>query len=737
MGEQTKEAVGKLKNVDDLILRLNNVGKAILEQTDEKIAKKYRFNVQQETEPEQGGGKTSYLEKWGLNVNVYEDIDIKDASKKSKFYIRISNIDKCYVDIDLFEYRDIVLNYDYFESEYIFKRLEKILGIGTEEFSAVCNEISDYLSEVCYDKERQVKAYSELGWDTYDGKRIFKYDKIYSDLGQPEIVSECNSEVAEFLSDKDYSLEKLEGWLEYTGALINYSDTDALIISTACTGIIRQLLPYTKETNINMNIVGQRASGKSTICHFALSLFGDPSVLEGSFTDTDNAMEMLRSKRPILPYILDERMLKFEGSSDNARRQGILLGIFREYEGKAKEKLAGQGKELSGKRTYGPIMSTSVEPMLDMLLKGRDRDIGQYRRFIELEVEASELFDGALMAEETEEVAYTCYGYGIEVLIRYIFSCFHNNVKIGIKGEESKYKIIDEYNENYIADLYNQISECVGIILDQVEWKQELKGMLRSSAKRFALIITAFEVLSEAVNERMMLKVIKLVHKTQEGQQGWLRENLDDVNWNEVCTKHPNLKNVKYMEKSYLGASLLNIISSKPKDVYSKSENVLGVLIDNLVEKMRRLEPDIDVFSNIEKFIKIHPDLFYTEERQWDGKGEYIGKLKETADQSIIQIRVKKGFEWILVYGAKLEDVQLKEYINKSVGMQLNSWKPEIEKLFGNVYTDSFERAIRRHKEIEYISSGKFGANNVTLAQISINHRMISTENMRDSDKEK
>lgn len=94
---------------------------------------------------------------------------------------------------------------------------------------------------------------------------------------------------------------------------MDYSATNALIISAGASGVFRQMLPFTKETNINMNIVGERASGKSTISHFVISLFGNPEALEGSFTDTENAMEMIRAERTVIPYVLDERMLRLEG----------------------------------------------------------------------------------------------------------------------------------------------------------------------------------------------------------------------------------------------------------------------------------------------------------------------------------------------------------------------------------------------------------------------------------------
>ena len=367
MGEQSTKEKGL--NIGDIIAGLSEISRRI-EGENEKTRPQFTFNenVKKDIKPDSGEENRGDSDQADdLPVKVYEDIDIKDVSKGSKFTIRISNRDGFYVDIDMFAYRDIVLDNEKSEEDFITSKIERIIGINSN-IDKTSKAVCDRLSILCYQKDLQIKRYRELGWDFYDGVQIFKYDRIYSvsdDLY--EIEGECENEVAAGLVNSEDTAEDYEDWLLYFSRLMRYSDMDALIIATACTGVIRQLLPYTKENNINMNIVGKRASGKSIISHFALSMFGDPGLLEGSFTDTDNAMEMIRAERPVLPYILDERMLKVEGKTENSKRHALLMDIFREYEGKVKERLTGQGSGLSGKRTYGPVISSSVEPMLDKL----------------------------------------------------------------------------------------------------------------------------------------------------------------------------------------------------------------------------------------------------------------------------------------------------------------------------------------------------------------------------------
>lgn len=647
-----------------------------------------------------------------LSVKVYEDIDIKDVSKGSRFTIRILNRDGFYVDIDMFAYRDIVLDNEKSEEEFIISKVERIIGINSD-IDKASKIICDILSKLCYQKELQIKRYRELGWDFYNGVRIFKYDKIYCVADEIDMFNgECANEVAAGLRNVEDTAVDYEDWLVDFSRLIHYSDTDALIIATACTGVIRQLLPYTKENNINMNIVGKRASGKSIISHFALSMFGDPGMLEGSFTDTDNAMEIARSERRVLPYILDERMLKIEGKSENSKRHALLMDIFREYEGKVKERLAGQGSELSGKRTYGPIISSSVEPMLDKLLE-ESRDLGQYRRFIELRVEPEDLFYDSRMAESTEEVAYTHYGHGILMLINYL-------TRELVKDKE------------FVTDMYTEINSIISAILHVVEKKKNLEGMLRSCSKRFALIITTLEILLKAaVEENISGMEIK-------ADYGWIGNNLNKEDFKKIGERLGKGWSSK-KKNSYLGMSV-NSYLNNGKPFHTKSENVLGILVDNAVEKMQRLgaDSDIDIYANIIDFIRGHKNLFFTENKKWDGKGGYVGRLKEEGEQYFVEIKVNKLIEWVLVHGGKLGDDELRACMERLEHATKGEVKDILKETFGNVILDDFEGLVSRKyngRIAWHEGTNKRGANNVTLAEIVIEKDIVDSKGMKDSDK--
>lgn len=160
MGEQpTKE---KGLNIGDIIAGLSEISRRIDGDTDEKrpelvfndnVEKGIKTDLVEENgeEAKLEAGRTDYL-----SVKVYEDIDIKDVSKGSKFTIRISNRDGFYVDIDMFAYRDIVLDNEKSEEEFIVSKIERIIGINSN-IDKAGKTVCDRLSKLCYQKDLQIK----------------------------------------------------------------------------------------------------------------------------------------------------------------------------------------------------------------------------------------------------------------------------------------------------------------------------------------------------------------------------------------------------------------------------------------------------------------------------------------------------------------------------------------------------------------------------------------------------
>lgn len=667
MGKQGTEEKNSRAKINDGNLTdvLNKLSEKIIQDVKEETGK-YVYDKSVDVELDNIIDLVTELEKeiaeYEYKVEITENLDIDDVTSKSKFKINITNSDGCFVEIDLFKYRDIMLTYGESEEAFIEEQLKKISGIGVKNLEDISKLICDYISYVCYFKELQTKIYSEIGWCKYNNQWIFKYDEIlYNSNIDKMIRSRSINSISDDICVKKINEENEENeenengilelnnvflWIkefvkvwDYDASVLDNSKKkkpyNSLILAAACTGLIRQLLPYTKESNINMNIVGKRASGKSTICHFALSLFGNPEALEGSFIDSDESAEIIRAKRPIIPYILDERMLKIENESDRNKRMKILIGIFREYEGKVKERMAGKDSDISGVRTYAPVISSSVESMMDILLQS-ERDLGQYRRFIELNIEPEDLFMDGETAQIVEDTAYSRYGYGVQLIIQFILD--------------------NEFCDVKLKELYDGVVEKINIVLEEREKIERNAGHssvigLKSSTLRFALIITTAIIIEEAIKTFIKNNIMLIYDK----------ENA----------------------KKILNGDYLN-----------NHKEILDILVDNLVDKMKRINVKLDVYDNIKKFIANHPNLFAKTKTEYGQKSEdFFGYKEEIEDGSGINVYVRKGrgLEWLMASEDTRSDEEIMNYVKR---VQSTKKETEISEIITNELGSAANRSL-------------------------------------------
>lgn len=642
-----------LVDSEKIISALNKNARAIIAEQEVLSSKKFQFNKNSSDKYDLDlyrkaeRYKNKLIEK-GYIVVLEENLEKKNVTKESKYMVRISDKNGCFVEFSYFEYRAVVLDFMESERDYIYSYLIQMAGSNQADLKNIADLICEYLAILCNFKELQIKVYEKIGWDDYDSEKIFKYDKIYNQhsvcdyndedklyierYNAMQMKCRCTNEIADALS-KNGDNKEFFSWINEFCNFVNYSPKSALIISAAATGLIRQLLSYTKENNINMNIVGPPAHGKSIICHFALSLFGNPQELEGSFVDTNTAMDNNRVKRPVIPYVLDERMLKIEESSEKAKRHALIMDIFREYEGKAKEKTAGKGAELSGERTYSPIISTSVESMLDVILK-EGRDLGQYRRFIEIELnDKSDLFEDAQMANRAESLAYSQYGYGVKLLVPYLIFAMNKKVK---DEEDKEYKKDTEY----VINLYNKYIKEIDKSLKKAGDENDLKG-LESSTSRFALIITTLKIITEAVDF--------LEHKEVKGK-------ID-------------------------------------KEMINKVYNVLE---QNLIDKMAKVPNknyNENFAANLHAFINKFEDkgIFKTDKvvawKKASLQGVFGILVKDDKEKTVELITpTASRYAWVALFGYKLKEEQIKEYISAVEESKGLAKKEEKEKVIADAY---------------------------------------------------
>lgn len=367
--------------------------------------------------------------KYGITVKLVEDIDIKN-NPKEKFYILLEDNNGNTTTIDLLRYQENIYNYEVDEEESIKNEVVKLKGAYTADVVAASKKIANYISLALGYKETFHYQYKYIGWDKVDDEEVFKYDTIYSNA---KIKREgfCGEEWAEAIGTKEYKIDELNKrekdkvlWNEMMAITFNDSVVADIILCAAVSGIIRQKLTPSKENNINMNIVGEKSSGKTTMENLVLSFYGNPERLLGSHIDTDNASEQIRVERAIIPYILDERMLKVETDGSKKKALIVLMSIFKEYEGRVKSRVGSQYTN-SSRHSYGAIISSSVESIFEVINKeyANDnvlRDLGQYRRFIEVNAKKGDLFRDGEHAKAADNIAHDRYGFGVEQIINFM-----------------------------------------------------------------------------------------------------------------------------------------------------------------------------------------------------------------------------------------------------------------------------------------------------------------------------
>lgn len=570
------------------------------------------------------------------SVQIIENLDCINVTEESRYFIRIEHNNGVYVDIDLFEYEKKIKDFSFDENEYIAEQISKITGSVTEEVTQLAEYAVEYLSYILYFKSLYTMVYKKIGWEYYNWNTkgwIFKYDKIYSKI--PLLHGRGLNKYTEGLQRvNDATGQKESEWVLSTIKLINNHAFDALIIGAGISGLVRQLLPYTKETNINVNIMGKPASGKSIICHYLLGIFGNPELLEGSFLDTENATEQKRVSRPVLPYVLDDRMLKLETDSEKVKQQKIVADVFREYEGKVKERLGKQYEDEAGNRTYGPVISSSVRSMMNYLFKSED--LGQYRRFMEFDVgdkHSKIIFSDAKEAKKYEEIAYKNYGIGIEIIVEYIFELLRDDGK-------------DDSDAKKLIERFNGIDKLVAEALKEREEEERKKAKengtnskvrnLGSSSKRFALIILSYQIFRESL-------IYYNYCKMQEVEFDELQEMVDEKR--------------EHVE-SYKKSGTFEEYLENQTILKDSSKTILKILTDNLVDKVKKINKELRdkqlyeyIMSNVENGAFIQTDKFTGQmlQKLLDSKGEILGYFVVDDEHTITlntSIECALGYFW-------------------------------------------------------------------------------------------
>lgn len=691
---------------------------------------------------------TSIWSDYGIQVRLIEKIDVKDTSLK-KFYIRLTDKNGNYIELDLLDYQKKIYDFTEDEEETLKNKIVDLKGVYDGNTMKAASDIAKYISLALKYKEYFWYQYDRLGWDDIyiDNvcHKIFKYNTIYS-RNDLKIQGFCDRDWSSYLEphgpgDEEGSEEIKWSNRFYWYVIMAQVFTDRpipdILLSVGASGVIRDLLTPNKETNLNINIVAPAASGKSTLENVILSFYGRPDYLMGTFSDTDSAVDEIRGIRNVIPYVVDDRMLKVQTNGDTKKAYTLLMDIFREYNGKEKSRI-GASNNISLSAS-GAVISSTTQSILKVINEQYEGyDYGQSRRFIEFELQPEDMFKDAELAEVSNNMAHVCYGYGIQQMIETILlidNCvevskiidsyqgksidkidyFKHNIKrdclrltgykkkttydSGVNNVESLFRII----KNYVDDTIEKVDFTSFKLGDDIneEDNRNFKIELTAMSQRFTMIL-----LSGFIVDISMDILRDEIHDMKEYAD--YIEQLDNFNINlqgmldELIKNHVRLyynrKNIsKQAEKESARRQQIEAIEKKKKDnklaedeaKLAEEEERKALEIAKLAEDaanktVRSLEykrQTVDLYDWIQNNLSLFWDISDGADNSKLDENKVIGNYAEDAGNLIV--RFSKSFSkkmfGLLIHGER--DVnKLIEYAhasNKEDAHRLN-------RLYGN-----------------------------------------------------
>lgn len=171
------------------------------------------------------------------------------------------------------------------------------------------NDLVRYLR----DEEEQVQEeleHNELGFGMYEGSEIYKHQEAIG------VKSEyCGNLDIKPKGNKETSIKLIKE------EIINHTPTLLVMLFALASVVVTYISKSNERDTIILHMVGNSTSGKSTVCKFAVSLFGNPSARGNGLFLTYNATTNALFKKLVgingLPVAIDEiSMANFNKNQD-------------------------------------------------------------------------------------------------------------------------------------------------------------------------------------------------------------------------------------------------------------------------------------------------------------------------------------------------------------------------------------------------------------------------------------
>lgn len=579
--------------------------------------------------------------KYNITITIERNIE------ELTCVIKIYNDNGACITFDTVDYQRAYSNFKIGERNFIEDKLITLFGRRKRENDVIVNDICDFLNLALLYDEAIACTYSSLGWENINGRCCFKYNEIWgfdnevmgycvSDFASRLICDECLMENG-ITGEYHYRSEKVESYRKKLSEYFYNNSIASILLSATLSGFVRKFV-YERDNNININICGGAGTGKTTIERLVMSFICDPEQFEGSFRDSENTIAEARKLWNVIPYVIDDRLFKYEEFGDAKKAREIMLDIFNEYNNKSKTNQFDIKRGRIQKNYYNPVISSTVESIMDLLLQQKSRDLGQYRRLIEVRVDKDTFFNGVREANAFNEVIEKYYGF------------FAKDFVTGIYRFVKKFAFI--YKKNMQDDEEEkQDKKTVDFVAKSVEKNKD------------ELCLEDVQVFMSAVNRFYIDK----------DELGRVNEESSLLNEKEI---ERVFKSITEICKSIIE----NRINNEKEEIRSSLIKMLGrfsllcitALFINIAEEDAETKDDleyIDVDKMLEKLINQQAITFEkivnNEVAEIDSKEE-----KKRHDEMFVEI-VKKVFSWI------------KE--NKDSGLVYNYLSPSNYKFAGQV----------------------------------------------------
>jgi len=292
------------------------------------------------------------------------------------------------------------------------------------------------------------------------------------------------------------------------------------------------------------------------------------------------------------------------------------------------------------------------------------------------------------VVDEYHRLAYQNYGIGIEYIVNYI-------LEIGVK---------------VVNDLYDDILADITERLNQKSIATNLRG-LSSSASRFALIATTYIIVMEAINKKDNDVESSLTTDVDNADEESLAEDArimwQKINSSCVWENEDEIKLLTYKADKYY-------------------VQLVDYLIDNLVDKMKVVTYEVDIYRNLidflsskendKWFIETNPNDFFA-----NYKKTHIAYKKQVGNKIEIYFLGKKNVEWLMCSGIALSDEQIKEYLSE-VNQKSGKYKELAEVFWGSKITKiNFEEKINTYPLLNFRIEDRINsARNIGVLSVTI-----------------